>query len=70
MLKIKEAIFAALGFRYLLYAELEISFFSCPRKHYQKKRSCSALLEQLLFHFIPKKNAGYQVLPLDLLADE
>jgi hypothetical protein len=70
MLKIKEAIFAALGFRYLLYAELEISFFSCPRKHYQKKGVAPLYWSNSFFISYQKKNAGYQVLPLDLLADE
>jgi hypothetical protein len=55
MLKIKEAIFAALGFRYLLYAELEISFFSCPRKHYQKKKELLRFIGATPFSFHTKK---------------
>jgi hypothetical protein len=70
MLKIKEAIFAALGFRYLLYAELEISFLAVHGSITKKKGVAPLYWSNSFFISYQKKNAGYQVLPLDLLADE
>jgi hypothetical protein len=64
MLKIKEAIFAALGFRYLLYAELEISFLAVHGSITKKKGVAPLYWSNSFFISYQKKTPAIRYSPL------